>query len=36
MAQVKKAFIALLTREDHKFHLIKDFQIKYNKFITEN
>lgn len=23
-------------REDHKFHLIKDFQINYNKFLSEN
>lgn len=23
-------------RDDHKFHLIKDFQRGYNKFLTEN
>jgi hypothetical protein len=26
----------LLTREDHKFHLIKDFQNNYNQFISDN
>lgn len=36
MAQVKRNFIALLTREDHKFHLIKDFQRRYNEFLGEN
>ena len=33
---MKRSFIALLTREDHKFRLIKDFQIDYNNFLKEN
>ena len=33
---MKRNFISLLTREDHKFHLIKDFQSNYNQFISEN
>lgn len=34
IAKVKKSFISLLTRQDYKFYLIKEFQNKYNKFLT--
>ena len=36
MASVKKTFIELLSREDGKLQLIKDFQVNFNQFAAEN
>lgn len=35
-SSTKRNFINLLTREDKKFSIVKEFQINYNRFFEEN
>lgn len=36
LATLRRKFIAQLLRQDSKFHLVKQFQLEYNKFVDGN